>query len=814
MRRACVVGLLSGVLMSLAGIAASAQEPVDEIPFYDTFENDFKDIVVDTSLFYVPVGDGITFFGEMSRYDFGFVSYKARGFDERYQRVYLAELELSSGIGRYPDYNLYTALSTLTPQGSHTYAAHVSGSYSPLTVDFYGVMASEARQGWAATYTYSERRYRSGLRLRYAGETDNGWYYSVAARGRWGMDAFIDGVFSDISMASVAVEKCFAGGESLSAIVIAAYQARGLKGWTEREAYELTGDNMYNPYWGYYDGKIRNSRVRKELAPLAVINFSTYDSRGTNYVVTAGYRFGYRGRSGLAWWNAPNPSPDYYTNMPGHRAEPHVADALEEAWRSGRDDVLHVDWDGMCESNMLSPDGSSLYVADMRMERLNNLQLAFRAAVAQRNRLELDYGFRLRSDRSNFYREAADLLGGAYAHNRDPYTGAESDLGNAGRRVARGDRFDYDYDIVRREAVIHGGGRYRMGRSGVTFGAEIAYVSLERIGRFEKEGLAGALSSGRSGRNTFVPYNLFVAGRYGFTTGHRISAELYVGEQAPHFEDIFLSPDYSNRRAANRHTERVAGFNIDYRLSISYFAELQMTGFWMHTGGGTRIMRYYDDIYGAYCDLVMDDISKDDWGVEVGARISLAERLELVAAFSIGGNTYAGNPSLTIIDDDTGAVFVEGDTAYLEGFVHTPSPQTVVALALNYSTRSQWGFTAEWMYADRRYVTVNPVRRTARIVSLFQSVEERAACIRQERLPAAWVVNVGITKGFSLFGTRVFVSVSVDNLTGHSDIIYGGYEQMRIEDREVGGRTVYEPFPSRYNYAYPRTFLASITVSF
>ena len=32
--------------------------------------------------------------------------------------------------------------------------------------------------------------------------------------------------------------------------------------------------------------------------------------------------------------------------------------------------------------------------------------------------------------------------------------------------------------------------------------------------------------------------------------------------------------------------------------------------------------------------------------------------------------------------------------------------------------------------------------------------------------------------------------------------------------RTVGGREVYTPFPSRYGYAYPRTVLASVTVSF
>lgn len=41
-------------------------------------------------------------------------------------------------------------------------------------------------QGVSATYTFSQRRYRNGMRLRAAGEAGRGWYYAVSARGRWG----------------------------------------------------------------------------------------------------------------------------------------------------------------------------------------------------------------------------------------------------------------------------------------------------------------------------------------------------------------------------------------------------------------------------------------------------------------------------------------------------------------------------------------------------------------------------------------------------------------------------------------------------
>src|SRR5699024_8547794 len=204
-------------------------------------------------LFYTPLGDGGTVFSSMARYGFGFTSYRSRGWDERFARASLDGLELSSGLDRYPDYHLYTALAALAPQQARLYGVSAAGMYSPLFTDFYDIRASLAQQGLAVTYTYSEKRYRNGMRFRAAGRLGRGWHYALAARGRWGEDAFVRGVFTDAFMGSVAVEKRFRRGASLALFLMAAPQQRGMKGWTEREAYDLTGDYQYNPYWGPFE---------------------------------------------------------------------------------------------------------------------------------------------------------------------------------------------------------------------------------------------------------------------------------------------------------------------------------------------------------------------------------------------------------------------------------------------------------------------------------------------------------------------------------------------------------------------------------
>lgn len=813
--RGRLAGIVAAAWATFCCMALSAQEPADGEPFYDPFADDFREITVDTALFYSPLGDGSTLFARLSRYGFGFTSYRSRGADERLERASLAGLELSSGIGRYPDYHLYTALGALSPQSARVYGLVGAGTYAPLYTDFYDMRASLAMQGVSATYTWSCRRYRHGMRLRTAGRMGRGWYYALAARGRWGEDALVKGVFTDSFMASAAVEKRFGMGASLSLFVMAAPQERGMKGWTEREAYRLTGDNRYNPVWGPFQGRVRNSRVRRDFAPLAGVNFGISDRNGVYYSVSAGCRYGYRSRSGLSWSDAPSPAPDYYGNLPGHRTEPHVIAALEEAWRSGEVKVRQVDWMGMYEANLFSPDGAALYLADRRMERVEGWQAAFSATAPERDGFRCDYGMRLRLDRSNFYREVSDLLGASFVYNRDPFTGAESDLRRPGRRVRCGDRYDYDYDILRREAVLFGAGHYRYGRFGLSFGAELAFADLGRIGRYEKATLPGGRSYGPSAVNRFTPYQVYVSARYAFSARHRMRAELFAGEYMPHYEEIFLSPDYSNALADGIRMLRMVGAQVEYRVPLGRFVVAEAAGYLIGTRDAMRVERYYDDLYGTYCDLSLSGIAKLDWGVEAGVRVELTERLGLLAVLSVGNNLYRGEPAVTVYDDASGKLLLRDDRARLDGFVHSATPQTTAAVVLNYSTASQWGFTIEGMYAGRRYVTVNPLRRTDRFLYLAASPEQRQACFRQERLPDAWVVNAGITKGFTFFGVRVFASFSVDNLLDRRDILYGGYEPMRFDKYTTSdGGTAYRPFPARYTYAYPRTFLASLTVSF
>ena len=792
----------------LSYVAAYAQEDDYDWPYYDETEADFKDIVSDTTLFYRPAGNDVSVFKTLSRYGFSFTSYRARGMDDRYSGFSLSGLDISAGLSEYPDYTLYTFLSALAPEDEDTYVTGTPGG----AIRLFDTRASSASPGTYVTYTYSRKRYRTGAKARSSGYIGSGWYYHVAARGRWGNDAHIGGVFSDEEAFSAALEKIFDGGVSLSGFAAIYNYARGLRGWSEKEVFELTGDNMYNPYWGVQQGRRRNSRVRRDAGPVFVMRCDI-PSDAAYYSVAAGYRTSERSRSSLAWFDAPNPAPDYYMNLPGHRSEPHVADALEDAWRSGDPAFTQVDWGRLYESNLFAGGLRSFYLLADHVEKLHDFQAAFMARSRAEDGFVYDYGIRFRMERSRMFRRAADMLGGRYILNRDPYTGTECDMNEPGRIVIVGDTFDYDYAMARYDVSAYGRVEYRCGRWSAGIDGSVGGVWVDRYGMYDRERCFGGDSFGRSGTVALPRYDVSLYGRYGFSASHYLSLNAFSGAWPPYYGDFFYSPYYSNAHAAAE-AVRMSGVELDYTVRPFGFLKLELSAYLVHSSDDTEILQYYDDLYDVYSIASITGIGKRNWGVEAGVKCDIGDRVDILAAVGIGSYVYSGDASADIYEEATGNPLVTNECVYLDGFVHTQSPQTSVAVSVRYSSPGGFDAEAEWLFADRRYVSLNPLRRTERIAGAMSSPEMRAECIRQERLPAASVLNIGVSKGFDLWGMRVFVNLSVNNLLGRRDIVYGGYEQTRLAEAGSDGASGYSPFPSRYSYYYPRTVLLSVTLGF
>ena len=69
-----------------------------------------------------------------------------------------------------------------------------------------------------------------------------------------GDDLYVKGVYNDGADGGLRLTKEFSSGGVFSVVGAVVVSERGLRSGSVREAFELTGDRMYNPSWGRQEG--------------------------------------------------------------------------------------------------------------------------------------------------------------------------------------------------------------------------------------------------------------------------------------------------------------------------------------------------------------------------------------------------------------------------------------------------------------------------------------------------------------------------------------------------------------------------------
>lgn len=182
--------------------------------------------------------------------------------------------------------------------------------------------ASRFAQGWKVGVAGTNRNYKSALRATYAsGVLSNGWAFVGQLAYRF--SPYIDnkGIIGEgINYHSVgyffSAEKQWNNGNRLNLITFGAPTTRGQSSALTQEVIDLTGSINYNPYWGYQDGKVRNSRIVHSYDPTVIASFDWKINETNKMKIGAGYHYSLYSNSAINFFNAPDPRPDYYRNLP------------------------------------------------------------------------------------------------------------------------------------------------------------------------------------------------------------------------------------------------------------------------------------------------------------------------------------------------------------------------------------------------------------------------------------------------------------------------------------------------------------------
>ncbi len=851
MFKSCTIIVVFIVIVTFFATRASAQ----------TFDTEFAPEPefapqLDESVFQTPAWSIQGPFEEFARYRFNSVRYRERGLDNRHFKVSLGGIDLTDNLTGYTDYSLIT----LVRRGGlaiERVPAMVAGSGLGLPAVLGGLenySLTPAASEFYLLLRAGDRYSRGGGDIRHShvasaggpGSSSRGWSHTLAVTGEGGSDNHINGVFTNALGAVTSLSKEWRPRSDarqsvprLTLFAAANFSERGARTAATEEAFSLIGDKFYNPVWGFQEGRIRNSRINSIRQIFGAVQFETPVGADRTFSITAAYRHALSGRSRLAWFDTHSPLPDYYRSMPSFFPDGQVADELADAWRVGDAAVTQVDWYSFYYNNTLSGDGLATYLIEDQMEQTDDANLRLVVTRQIETGLEFSYGARARYENSRFFKIARDLLGATWVANVDQYVDDQTDgeyhaeppnkndLRHPDRRVLQGQRFGYDYSFTRLQssafAVLH----WNRDNYGLTTSASLTHSRLQREGFYEKElfpGDAGGgsiwgakasgdrtlgASFGRSAVAAFTTFSASLSAYWNPAPHHSLSLSAVASTEPPFAGSMFLSPEQNSLMISDLTPSGLYGAEFSWAF-IGEVLTLRTAGFVNAQTSETQVRRYYDDLAGTFADMVVRGVDRLAMGVELGAEVRLARPLTLSVGGSVGDFRYNSEPVATIFEDATGRVISDNIVCYLSG-LRTGLPQMVAGAELEYSDRRYWriGLYGEWMAS--RHVEINPLYHSSRIAGISPSPEIMTAFVSQEQLPDALTLGASISKGWALGRGYLRIAGAVRNILS-SNIIYSGYEQMRIRRLGSGLERTMVPFPTKYMWAYPMTW--NLTISY
>ena len=876
--------------ISLTGIQRVAEIDDDSFAAFDMDDSGFNDNP--TILF-----GSNDVFNNIAGYNFSSVRFRARGYSSESQEVYLAGVKMNDAITGYGPFSLWSGLNEAMRSKETVNGVEVSdialGSYNGVT-NVFGT-AGDVRKGLRGSVLTNSTLYRLRLMASYAtGPLDNGWAFAANVSARLGGNDWIDGVYYRSFAYYLAADKVINDAHTLHFVFFGTPGERGAQMASTQEVYDLMYDNMYNANWGYQNGRVRNARVRKTHEPVTFLKWDFKPSDKFQSSTTLLYRFGKNGYTAIDWYNAQDPRPDYYRNLPSYfyNENPdykrnNQAKAVEafKSWYNEDPDVVHMNWDRIYQVNSMATDGRAKYVQEERRTDQQDLNLAANFKYRPLNWIIVTGGLNAKWNRTEYYKILGDLLGAKYFIDVDnfadrdfaatPYM-AQNDLeyylghGGQARILKEGDKYGYDYYAHVRNYSGWANGEFDFGNLGINVGARLGYQSFWREGLLNKglfpstsfvdpaTGITvepvkdknGELitSAGNSKKAGFLTYAAKLGLNYVIGGNMRVYGNVGYFNDAPNFNQVFLSPRTRNSMVDNLTTVKTFASDLNWQYSGNGI-NVRATVYYTTINDQSKIMSAYDDVQNAFSNFALSGIDQRNMGVEFGFKVPtyVIPNLSVQGVVAYGEAVYTSNPTMVqTLDNSASLISYNGnevmnvtfwkyhpvyprdvygnipagtslnDYTRLQKHYVPSTPQTAMSLGLAWN-HNYWFVDADVEYFDRAYLDMNPLYRTDYAVmgpDYVATPEEIEYMAAQEKFDPAFLLNFSVGKSFYIQRKyQLGFSFNAKNLLNNTNVKTGGYEQTRMVDN-TDSKSRYYRFDSKYFYMSGFNYMLNIYFRF
>lgn len=772
-------------------------------------------------------------FHSTASYNFGPMYYRFRGLDNQYQSVYINGLRMNDLVRGSFSFSTLLGMTSRAFRNKTTTIGLDAANYGfgdlggsvnyNTTTDLYA-------PGFNGSVAFTNSNYMLRAMATYStGLNKQGWAFTVSAIGRYAKEGIMKGTFYNSAGLFLSVEKKINAENSLTLTAFGGPTQRATGRPTVQEAYDLAGTNLYNPDWGYQNGKKRSSRITETFDPTVILNW-LFKKNNTTLNTSAAFRSVYYNRTALNYFNAVDPNPSYYKYLPSYwagRGDDAAAELYTELWEND-EAFRQIKWDELYEVNRLN-NVQNETLADCEkkgssyiMENRINHQLVGMFSTYVNTRLNsfmsLQAGLSFNYTKSSNYKTIRDLLGGEFWVDVDPFSNREAsarpgnlqnDLDNPNRRVGEGDRFGYDYDIhaLRAEGWLQN--VINLPKWDVNYGLQMSYTQYQRDGHM-RNGRAPHNSLGKSDMLRFDNVVAKAGATYKLDGRNLFAAHIEYGTRAPLFDQVFISPRIGNTIVDGVGNERDFSADLGYIWNYRRFRG-SVTGFYTNVDNAIERNGFYDDDYQTYANYILTGVKRVYKGVEVGMAYKITPSITATFAGMYSRYQYKNNPQGTR-SFENGMYPDTTQTVYLKNYYVGSTPQYCANIGVDYAAPKNWFFNVNFTWQGDAYVNLAPRYHEA-MPSLYQyfgnSVEELEAKIKdlstQEKIKNAYSLNASIGKVIYINRKlSLNINLNLNNITNNKNVVTYAYQQGRLRTGDPSSNSSAwnrNAYPTRFNYA-------------
>ncbi len=773
--------------------------------------------------------------------------FKPRGYDQQQLQVLINGAPMNDLENNTVPWAHWGGLNDVFRNRHTTYGLEASEyTLGGLTgAVFLDATAAAQRRQTRATYSLSNRQYRHRLMVTHSsGLLKNGWAFSLTASRRWANEGYIEGTFYDSYSWYTAVSKKLSNKHQLNLTTFASPTRRGKARPSYQEAFDILGNNFYNPNWGYQNGRKRNARIADNFQPVFLVSHDYTPSKNTKFTTTVGYQWGRNKDSRLDWYNASDPRPDYYRYLPSYYLLKDQVDSLAaQTTRNAFRNTPQIKWDELYQSNFRNmtnipnPDGApgsetgrrSLYVLGNDVDAVRKWIFNTNLRHILNNHITVYTGVSFLTQQTESYRELADLLGGDFYLNVNSFAERnmaatsslhQNDLNNPYGIIREGDKYLYHYLMSVNKGYWWGQAAFSYNRADFFVSANYGFHSFQREGLF-RNGVFVNSSYGKSPKQIFAVYGLKCGLTYKINGRNYVFLNAGLAADAPTVDNTYVSPRVRNAVVQDPESRNSYAIEAGYLLRSpktsarvsGYVTDMKditekQIFFYQGTGNANTMVQY-----------VMQDMNARFIGTELALEYKLNSAFTFTGAASLGQAFYTNNPRVTIYQENTPDTIPKTEDVYMKNHYLGVGPQTMTTLGLNYRSRKYWYANLNLNFIDRNFVDIAASRRTPYTVEMIEPGSPTwKSIVEQERFPSAYTLDLFFGKSFLLSKMSrtlpddvfLYLSVSVNNLLDNQEIRTSGFENARFD---YSGNNP-NLFASRYFYALGRNYFINLALKF